>query len=165
MPEPAREQVNRVFANMGKAIAAYESRIHSGPSRFDRYVEATLGRDGRAQEVLSAQEARGLRLFLTKGQCATCHNGVDHNEFENYLLSKHGTIYQTSGIVWNFEVPLKDAIAKGRVKVDGDIVREGGDVAVIKAAIDPVWKVASQCPLPGFWPRASRISSESPSAK
>lgn len=81
MPEPAREQVNRVFANMGKAIAAYESRIHYGPSRFDRYVEATLGRDGRGQEVLSAQEARGLRLFLTKGQCATCHNGpllTDH---------------------------------------------------------------------------------------
>jgi GTP cyclohydrolase II len=34
---------------------------------------------------------------------------------------------------------MQDAIAKGRVKVDGDIVREGGDVAVIKAAVDPVW--------------------------
>lgn len=81
LPEQAREQVNRVFANMGKAIAAYESRIHYGPSRFDRYVEATQARDGRAQQVLSAQEVRGLRLFLTKGQCVTCHNGpllTDH---------------------------------------------------------------------------------------
>jgi GTP cyclohydrolase II len=34
---------------------------------------------------------------------------------------------------------MADAIAKGRVKVDGDIVRETGDVAVTKAAIDPVW--------------------------
>ncbi|GAM97683.1 GTP cyclohydrolase II homolog [alpha proteobacterium U9-1i] len=34
---------------------------------------------------------------------------------------------------------MQDAIAKGRVKVDGEIVREGGDVAVIKAAVDPVW--------------------------
>src|SRR4029077_18647703 len=25
------------------------------------------------------------------------------------------------------------------VKVDGDIVREGGDIAVTKAAVDPVW--------------------------
>jgi hydroxylamine dehydrogenase len=46
--------------------------------------------------------------------CSTCHNGVDHNEFENFMLSKHGTQYQTQGKAkWNFEVPLKDAIAKG----------------------------------------------------
>lgn len=34
---------------------------------------------------------------------------------------------------------LQDAIAKGRLHVDGAIVREAGDVAVTKAAIDPVW--------------------------
>ncbi len=45
--------------------------------------------------------------------CATCHNGADHNEFENYLLSKHGTVYQTHGDKWDFEVPLKNAISKG----------------------------------------------------
>ncbi|HYF59720.1 MAG TPA: cytochrome c peroxidase [Burkholderiaceae bacterium] len=81
LPEPTRDRVNRVFANVGKAIAAYESRIRYGASRFDRYVEATVARDGRGQEVLSLQEARGLRVFLTKGQCATCHNGpllTDH---------------------------------------------------------------------------------------
>lgn len=46
--------------------------------------------------------------------CSTCHNGADHNEFENFMMSKHGTVYQTQGKAkWNFEVPLKDAIAKG----------------------------------------------------
>ncbi len=46
--------------------------------------------------------------------CSTCHNGVDHNEFENYMLSKHGVIYQTQGENnWDFEVQLKDAISKG----------------------------------------------------
>ncbi len=45
--------------------------------------------------------------------CATCHNGVDHNEFENYLLSKHGTVYQTHKAQWNFEAPLKDALTLG----------------------------------------------------
>jgi len=34
---------------------------------------------------------------------------------------------------------IHDAIAKGRLKVDGEIVHEGGDVAVTKAAVDPVW--------------------------
>ena len=46
--------------------------------------------------------------------CATCHNGVDHNEFENFMMSKHGAIYQTTGkMKWDFEVPLKDAMTKG----------------------------------------------------
>jgi GTP cyclohydrolase II len=34
---------------------------------------------------------------------------------------------------------LDAAIAAGRLKVDNKIVHEGGDVAVTKAAIDPVW--------------------------
>jgi GTP cyclohydrolase II len=34
---------------------------------------------------------------------------------------------------------IHEAIAKGRLKVDGTIVHENGDVAVTKAAIDPVW--------------------------
>ncbi|CAG9167695.1 Cytochrome c551 peroxidase [Cupriavidus laharis] len=75
LPPAAREQVNRIFANMGKAIAAYESRVQYGPSRFDRYVRSTLAADRPGQDVLTVQEVRGLRLFLGKGQCITCHNG------------------------------------------------------------------------------------------
>ncbi len=45
--------------------------------------------------------------------CATCHNGVDHNEFEQYLLSKHGTVYQTLGHEWNWDARLADAQDKG----------------------------------------------------
>lgn len=45
--------------------------------------------------------------------CATCHNGVDHNEFENYMFSKHGTIYQTRGDTWNWEARLADSMEKG----------------------------------------------------
>lgn len=77
----ARDGVNRVFANMGKAIAAYERQVSYGESRFDQYAQATVAGDGRGQEALTGQEVRGLRLFLIKGQCATCHNGpllTDH---------------------------------------------------------------------------------------
>ncbi len=45
--------------------------------------------------------------------CATCHNGVDHNEYENYLLSKHGAVYQAHKASWNFEAPLKAALTQG----------------------------------------------------
>ncbi len=34
---------------------------------------------------------------------------------------------------------LHEAIEKGRLKTDGKIVHENGDVAVYKAAVDPVW--------------------------
>lgn len=77
----ARDAVNRVFANMGKAIAAYERQVSFGESRFDQYAQATVSGDGSGQAVLTSQEVRGLRVFLTKGQCVTCHNGpllTDH---------------------------------------------------------------------------------------
>jgi len=45
--------------------------------------------------------------------CATCHNGIDHNNYEAYKLSKHGTVYNMLGSSWNWSVPLKDAMAKG----------------------------------------------------
>jgi GTP cyclohydrolase II len=34
---------------------------------------------------------------------------------------------------------IRDAIRLGRIKEDGTVVREGGEVSVTKAAIDPVW--------------------------
>jgi len=50
-----------------KAIASYERTLISGNSRFDQYY---FGRD-RTQ--LSESEARGLRIFRRKGNCANCH--------------------------------------------------------------------------------------------
>jgi cytochrome c peroxidase len=76
-----RASVNRVFANMGKAIAAYERTLTPGESRFDRYVRAALNGDAEGQRVLDAREVNGLRLFIGKAQCATCHSGP--------LLSDH----------------------------------------------------------------------------
>ncbi|KWR82941.1 cytochrome-c peroxidase [Cupriavidus sp. IDO] len=70
-----RDAVNRVFANLGKAIAAYERTVTYGASRFDQYVEAVLIGERAGPQLLSTQEVNGLRLFIGKAQCATCHNG------------------------------------------------------------------------------------------
>lgn len=75
MSNAQRDAVNRAFANLGKAIAAYERTVVYAESRFDRYVGAVLKGDGEGQQALTAQEVRGLRLFIGKGQCSTCHNG------------------------------------------------------------------------------------------
>ncbi|WP_374367513.1 cytochrome-c peroxidase [Piscinibacter sp.] len=70
-----RDGINRAFANLGKAMAAYERTLRHGESRFDRYVRAVLAGTRDTAPALSREELAGLRLFLGKGQCATCHNG------------------------------------------------------------------------------------------
>ena len=45
--------------------------------------------------------------------CATCHSGVDHNNWEAYSMSKHGKIVSMMGDEWNWDVQLKDAYSKG----------------------------------------------------
>lgn len=78
------KNVDRVFSNIGKAIAAYERLIMPGPSRFDRYVEALLS--GVEEKTLySADEIAGLRLYIGKAACTQCHNGplLTNHEFHN----------------------------------------------------------------------------------
>ena len=81
-----RDDITRVYANIGKAIAAYERRIGFAPSRFDRYVEAELaGRQHTSADTFSGDEEAGLRLFIGKANCTNCHNGalLTDNHFHN----------------------------------------------------------------------------------
>lgn len=75
MSESQRDAVNRAFANLGKAIAAYERTLSYGPSRLDQYLRAIETGDAAGRRQLDPDEVRGLRLFIGKGQCVTCHNG------------------------------------------------------------------------------------------
>jgi cytochrome c peroxidase len=81
-----RQTVSQIYANMGKAIAAYERLILPGPSRFDAYVEALLEGDVEAMdEALSGNEIAGMRLFIGEANCIQCHNGplFTNNSFHN----------------------------------------------------------------------------------
>jgi cytochrome c peroxidase len=75
--DPAdQETINQIYANMGKAIAAYERQIMPGRSPFDDYVAALLERDEAAMAAaLNEDEVAGLRLFTGLGNCTQCHNG------------------------------------------------------------------------------------------
>nr|WP_255500821.1 cytochrome c peroxidase [Caulobacter sp. 17J80-11] len=76
--------VDRVFADFGKAVAAYERTLKVRPGRFDDYLAGVFGAPGR-HASLSPDEAAGLRLFIGKARCATCHNGplLTNNGFAN----------------------------------------------------------------------------------
>jgi cytochrome c peroxidase len=74
-----RVTIDHVFANLGKAIAAYERLIVPGPSRFDRYAADILA--GRESEELSPTEIEGLKLFVGPARCTRCHNGPMFSNF------------------------------------------------------------------------------------
>ena len=81
-----RDDISRIYANIGKAIAAYERTIQYGPSRFDRYVDAELaGRAHTMDDAFTADERAGLEIFIGKGSCTNCHNGalLTDNHFHN----------------------------------------------------------------------------------
>lgn len=80
------DAVDSVFVNIGKVLAAYERLLLPGESRFDRYVAAVLADDEQAQQTLfTADEVRGLRLFIGEAACTQCHNGplFTNHEFHN----------------------------------------------------------------------------------
>ena len=76
MSQQQREDVNTVFANLGKAFAAFERSIVPEPTRFDRFADALAsGKAPDADTQMSAQEINGLKLFIGKANCVSCHNG------------------------------------------------------------------------------------------
>ena len=68
MPAADKAIINRIMVNQGKAVAAYESRLVSRNSAFDRYIS------GEDKAALSYQEKRGLKLFIGKASCVDCHS-------------------------------------------------------------------------------------------
>ena len=86
LPPADRELVTRIYANMGKAIAAYERLLLPGPAPFDAYVEAIVaGDEERAATLLGEDEIAGLQLFIGEANCIQCHNGplFTNNDFHN----------------------------------------------------------------------------------
>ena len=80
-----RDAATQVFVNIGKAIAAYERQLQPEPARFDRYVASWKKNGTPPANVLTADEAAGLALFVGKANCTQCHNGplLTNNEFHN----------------------------------------------------------------------------------
>ncbi|HVS08613.1 MAG TPA: cytochrome c peroxidase [Planctomycetota bacterium] len=87
-----REAVERLCANLGKSLAAYERRLVSRRSPFDVFVEGLRTGDGAKLAALSPQARRGLGLFIGKGSCRLCHGGpnLSDGEFHSIGLPPRG---------------------------------------------------------------------------
>ena len=84
-----RDNVNRIYANIGKAIAAFVRRIMPEPAPFDQYVDAVSRHDlETAAKLMSRDAVEGLRLFIGKAKCTNCHIGplFTNSSFHNIGL-------------------------------------------------------------------------------
>jgi cytochrome c peroxidase len=71
-----QDQVNLVFVNAGKAIAAYERQLKPGAARFDEYARTILENgDPSGLLSLNTDETAGLKLFYGRAGCVQCHSG------------------------------------------------------------------------------------------
>jgi cytochrome c peroxidase len=79
MSDEDRYQANVAFTDLGKALAAFERRIVTRDTPFDRFVAGLADRGGTADAgagaVLDAAAMRGLKLFVGRGSCTLCHSG------------------------------------------------------------------------------------------
>ncbi len=70
LDEADKDRVQRIFTNVGKAIAAFVRTIGCGETALDRYL-------GGEQDALDEAALRGARLFVRDdlGRCISCHSG------------------------------------------------------------------------------------------
>jgi cytochrome c peroxidase len=76
-----QDSVTRIWANVGKAIGAYERLLTCGAGRFDKWVAGDAS-------ALSRAEQRGAALFVGKAGCVNCHSGpyLSDEKFHNVGL-------------------------------------------------------------------------------
>jgi cytochrome c peroxidase len=74
-----------ILAQAGKAIEAYERRLVSADSAFDRFADALRKGDAAGQAAYPEAAKRGLALFVGKANCRLCHAGplFSDGEFHN----------------------------------------------------------------------------------
>jgi cytochrome c peroxidase len=72
---PDKDEVTRIWVNVGKALGAYERLLGCGPSRFDQWMQGK-------SDALTTSEQRGAALFVgqrddgsTIAGCNGCHSG------------------------------------------------------------------------------------------
>jgi cytochrome c peroxidase len=84
-------EIDKIFANFVRAIAAFERTIVAAESPFDRFTEAfTKNKSSQKSlhEAFGNSELNGLRIFAGKGQCLVCHSGpkLTDEQFHNIGL-------------------------------------------------------------------------------
>lgn len=96
LDEDTQRALSQIFSNAGKSLAAYQRKLMPGAGRFDAYADSlSANASSTPSSVLNGTEIAGLRLFINKAQCVSCHNGplFTNHEFHNTgILSAPGQL-------------------------------------------------------------------------
>ena len=116
MSEADQHAVNIVFANIGKAIEAYERLLVSRNAPFDQFVAGDT-------EAISPEAKRGLKTFIGKGVCILCHDTptFTDDEFHNLGIPQ-GTLPEDTGRYAGISLLLLDTFNGGGVYSDDTAV-------------------------------------------
>lgn len=71
-----------IVAFSAKTIGAYMRTIRSSPTVFDRFREALINKDLKAQQAYSESAKRGLKIFIGEANCRVCHFGPNFSNGE-----------------------------------------------------------------------------------
>lgn len=83
---PPSASDDATFANIGKALAAYERKLITKPSAYDRWWNKHAAHDPTADAELDPAARRGLTLFFGKANCWQCHHGPNFTDGEFHSL-------------------------------------------------------------------------------
>lgn len=72
---PPPEDAQATLVLLSKALGAFVASLQSGRTAFDDFRDALARGDRRAALRYPPAAQRGLRLFIGRGQCSTCHGG------------------------------------------------------------------------------------------
>jgi cytochrome c peroxidase len=73
--KPRTQSDEAVLVHTAKALGAFVGSLQSGPTPFDQFAKAMRRGDHQSAMSYPLQAQRGLRLFIGKAQCSTCHHG------------------------------------------------------------------------------------------
>ena len=71
-----------VLVDVAKALAAFQETLQSGRAPFDEFRDALVRGDRPAAARYPEASQRGLKIFIGKGGCATCHTGPNFTNGE-----------------------------------------------------------------------------------
>lgn len=127
---PTRRDVEVVFANVGKALAAYQRRLVAGESAFDRFARALREGDRGGLDAISPEAIAGARLFVGRAGCIQCHGGPTFSDGEFHSIGmppRGGGLPRDPGRYLGTEILLADRFnAAGEFSDD----REGAEATM-----------------------------------
>ncbi len=88
---PSPTDDDAVFVDVGKALAAFQETLITGLTPFDHFRDALARGAPPASHLYSEPAQRGLKIFVGKGGCTSCHSGPNftNGEFFSTGLSRY----------------------------------------------------------------------------